>query len=205
MAFEAGQLWFWRVKPNKKPDPVALCTLLDKGNEPADLEELSVADILKALKNRYPSIELNRKLRAGEADIPDEETAIEFVWSKRHFVFTFYGDAEKQMDRIVEVMTKQRVPCYDASYTEKYYSLKNPPRFDTRTPEEEEIDKEVNNVAEEEVAKIKASTADQSEVSRRWQMFLHTGGVNLIYQEAIRRVEARKAKDNKVRKRKRKE
>lgn len=204
MAWEVGHLWFWRVKRTKRADPATICELLQKGNEPADLEELSLAEILKALKKQYPSIELNRKLRAGEVDLPDEEMAIEFCWSKRHFFFTFYGDAEKQMDRVVDLMTKQRVPCYDAD-TEIHYTLKDPPRFDTRTPEEEEIDKEVNKVAAEEVAKIKASTTDQSEVSRRWQVFLHTGGVNLLYQEAIQRIEARTPKNSKGRKSKRKE
>jgi hypothetical protein len=90
MAFEAGRLWFWRVKPRKGADPGALCTALEAGNEPAELEDVPVAAILKALTKQYPSLELSRKRRLGAVDLEDEEMAFELDWSKRHFHFTFF-------------------------------------------------------------------------------------------------------------------
>src|SRR5690349_20700195 len=128
MAFEAGRLWFWRPKPRKRSDPVALCTALEAGREPAELEDVRVAEILKALKEHYPSLELSRKRRLGEVDLEDEEMAFELDWSQQHFHFTFYGYAGKHMDRVVDLMTKQGLPCYDASGG-KMYTVKKPPRF----------------------------------------------------------------------------
>lgn len=185
MAFEVGWLWFWRVKPKKRVNPEALLTALQGADEPAELEDLPVADILKALKNQYPSLELNRKRRAGEVDIEEEEMAFEMCWSKQHFHFTFFGNGEKLMDQVIDLMSSFRLPCYDAG-TNKTYTLKRPPRF-SPSPEEEEYFSEVERIAAEELAKIRAATPDRSEQFKRWHEFLRAGGI-------ARRIQERKKK-----------
>lgn len=189
MALEVGWLWFWRVKPEKKVKPKALFTALQDGKEPAQLEELPVAEILKALKKQYPSFQYNRKVRAGEVDIEEEEMAFELCWSKQHFQFTFFGNAEKHMDRVIDLMASFRLPCYDAGMN-KAYPLERPPRF-SPSPEEDEHWFEVERIAEEEIAKIKAVTPDQKEQSNRWHEFLRAGGAEFLHKEANRRIQER--------------
>lgn len=181
MSLEVGLFWFWRVKPKKKAKSKSLLSALQRAQEPAELEDLPVADILKALKKQYPSFKLNRKVRAGEVDIEEEEMAFEVCWSKRHFQFVFFGNAEKHMDRVIDLMASFRLSCYLPDEN-KTYTLKRPPRF-SPSPEEEEYFSELERVAEEEMAKIRASTSDQQERSRRWHEFLRSGGLKRSIQE----------------------
>lgn len=181
MSLEVGRLWFWRVKPKKKVKPETLFSALERDREPTELEDLPVADILKGLKKLYPSFEVNRKVRAGEVDIEEEEMAFEVCWSNRHFHFVFFGNAEKHMDRIIDLMTSFRLPCYVPDEN-KAYTLKKPPRF-SPSPEEDEYWSEVEKVAKEEMAKIRASTSDPHEQFKRWHEFLRSGSLGRRIQE----------------------
>jgi hypothetical protein len=190
MAVEAGWLWFWRQKRGKKIAAESICRALSEDERVTDLEDLPVEEILTALKKQYPKIKFDRKNRAGEVDIPDEQTAIEPRWSGKHFVFTFYGDAWKQMERVVELMTKFKLPCYDSG-ERKVYTLSKPPRF-TGTPDEEALNAEWENVMLEEAAKIEALASDPREMLKRKKAFVDSGGMERAREEAVRRVNARK-------------
>lgn len=190
MAVEAGRLWFWRLKPRKKADPETLCEQLADNTAPPDLEAIPVKEILAALKKLYPSCSLDRAKQVGEADFPDEEAAFEPRWSSSHFVFTFYGNAWKHMDRVVELMTRLGLPCYVAG-ERRMYTLKNPPRF-TGTADEEAIQSEWEKVMMEESAKIEAAAPNRLEALKRKQAFVESGGVERAREEAIRRLQARK-------------
>src|SRR5687768_8032634 len=104
MGMETGWLSFWRVQVGTKTKPEATYDALQDGKEPGALDDLPVDDILAALTEQYPCFD--PKAEFAEIDIPEEETAIEPRWSKKHFHFTFYGDAFKQMDRVTELMTR---------------------------------------------------------------------------------------------------
>lgn len=190
VAVEAGWLWFWRLKPGKTADPARVCEQLVDDNAPAELETLPAEEVLAALQAHYPTLELDRDTRAGDVDLPDEQTAFELRWSNRHFAFTFYGDAWKQMDCVVDLMTKLSLPCYDFG-ERKMYTTKRPPRF-TGTRDEEAIVKEWERVMMEESAKIEATSPNRLEAVMRKKKWVDSGGMQRAREEAIRRVQARK-------------
>jgi hypothetical protein len=190
VAVEAGWLWFWHLKPRKKSDPEALSEQLADGKVPAELQELPVDEILAALQEQYPSLLLDRDARAGEVDMPEEQTAIEPCWSSKHFVFTFYGDAWKQMDRVVELMTRFGLACYDSG-ERKMYTVQKPPRF-TGTPDQEAIQAEWEKVMREESAKIEAAAPNRLEAVKLKQAWVESGGIKRAREDAIRRVQSRK-------------
>lgn len=194
MSLEVGRLWFWRVKPKKKVKPETLLSALQGPGEAAELEDLPVADILKGLKKQYPSFKLNQNVRAGEVDIQEEEMAFEVCWSNRHFHFVFFGNAEKHMDRVIDLMTRFSLPCYVPDEN-KAYTLKRPPRF-SPSPEEDEYFSEIEKRADEEMAKIRASTSVPNEQVRRWHEFLRAEGVKSLGEQAVRRIQERKKKSS---------
>lgn len=95
------------------------------------------------------------------------------------------------MDRVVAVMTKHGIPCYDSFDTKTSYTVAKPPHF-ALSPEQEEIETELFKLADEKKAKIRASAANEPEVTRRWLKFMGSGGIGRLEDEAIRRIKARK-------------
>ena len=183
-------MWFWRLKRGKKASAESIARALYEDEEVVGLELLPVEEILDALKRQYPKIKLNRKNRAGEVDIPEEQTAIEPRWGTSHFLFTFYGDAWKQMDHVVELMTRFKLACYDA-IERKMHTLKKPPRF-TGTADEEAINAEWEKVMMEERAKIQAAASDPQQMLKKMKAFVESGGIERAREEAVRRITARK-------------
>lgn len=90
-------------------------------------------DILAALRQQYPSFDPQAEF--VEIDIPEVKNAIEPRWSRKHFHFTFYRDAFKQMDRVTELMTRLGLACYAGTKT--LYSVEQPPPSFAGTPEEQ--------------------------------------------------------------------
>jgi hypothetical protein len=190
VASEVGWLWFWVMTAKKKASPTVIRQALIDGRTPDGLQGLAVDEILAALKEHFPSVKLNKKKRLGEFDLPDEQTAFELSWSDKHVAFTFYGDAWKQMDAVVDLMTKSGLACYDYG-GQKMYSVQKPPRF-TGTADEEEIKAEWDKVMMEESNKIEASTSNRLEQLKQKHAFMKSGGMERAREEAVRRVKARK-------------
>jgi len=189
MAIEAGCLWFWRPKRNQAVKPEELCGLLSDHQRPTELHDLPVDDILSALKRQYPALEWNMEARAGEVDIPEEQTAIEPRWSAKHFFFTFYGDARKQMHRVVQLMTKFGLACYDAG-ERKMHTVRKPPRF-VGTVRQEALTAMWDKVMMEEFKKIEDSTPDRREQVKLKKAFVDSGGLKRTREEAARRLNER--------------
>jgi hypothetical protein len=133
MAVEAGSLSFWRVIAGKHPKPAAIYEALQAGEEPDDLEDLDTRKLMAAVRKQYPSAEREEEILV--IDLEDEETGIEVAASKKHVHFDFFGDAFRQMDRVMALMRGFGLACYDAG-EEKLYPPDEPaPRFEM-TPEE---------------------------------------------------------------------
>ena len=172
MGMETGWLWFWRAKPGKAVGPEAAQVALQEGEEPADLEDLPVDDILAALKKQYPGFD--PKGEDVGIDLPEEESAIEPAWSRKHFYFTFYGDPARQMDRVVGLMRPFGLDCYDEGARQLHPSDGPPPNFQG-TPEEraffDALDRTLSKAADDACA----ATDDPQERLKRLNAFLRSG------------------------------
>ncbi len=169
---ETGWLSFWRVKAGEKAKQEATYDALQDGKEPSALDDLPVDEILAAIKQQYPSFD--PKAEFVEIDIPEEETAIEPRWNKKHFHFTFYGDAFKQMDRVTELMTRHGLACYDAG-TKTMYSVDEPPPSFEGTPEEQIFHEAFDTILSEAAAKARATAANPMERLKMLQEFVDSG------------------------------
>lgn len=181
---ETGWLSFWRVKAGKKPKPEATYDALQDGKEPAALDDLPVDDILAALKQQYPSFDPNAEF--VEVDIPEEETAIEPRWNKKHFHFTFYGDAFKQMDRVTELMTRLGLACYDAG-TKTMYSVEQPPPSFEGTPEEQTFYNALDKTLSDAAANARASTTNPQDRLKMLKEFLDSGAAKAALDAEMQR------------------
>ena len=188
MPSEAGWLWFWRLRPGMSVDPENLCERLEDDEEPPELVDLPVEEILAALSAQYPSLDLDRERGFGEVKLPEEDTTIEPRWGKSHFCFAFYGDAWQQMDRVVELMTRFGLPCYEAYHEQKMYTVEDPPRF-AGTPEEEALERDVDEILKEEASKL--DPKDPNWLKSLGNMF-ESGAVERAQDEATQRAKAKK-------------
>lgn len=183
---ETGWLSFWRVKAGKKAKPDATYDALQEGKDPAALEDLPVDDILAALKQQYLSFDPNAEF--VEIDIPDEETAIEPRWSKKHFHYTFYGDAFRQMDRVTKLMTRLGLACYDAG-TKTMYSVEAPPPSFEGTPEDQTFFNALDKTLSKAAADARASTSNPQDRLKQLKGFLDSGAAKEALDEELKRLQ----------------
>lgn len=186
---ETGWLSFWRVKAGKKAKPQATYDALQEGKEPAALEDLPVDDILAAIKRQYPSFD--PKAEFVEIDIPVEEAAIEPRWSKKHFHFTFFGDAFKQMDRVTELMTRLGLACYDAG-TKTMYSIQKPPPSFEGTPDEQMFHDAFDKTFSEAAAKARATAESPQERLMMLKGFLDSGAAKAALDAEMERLQEKR-------------
>lgn len=132
MSFEAGWLWFLKLKTGESAEPGALCEQLVEQIEPEQLADLPTDEILQSLQAKFASLRLNTEEREGEVESSEEDASFRVKWSRKHFIFSFFGDAWPLMDRVVELMTSFGVPCYDGGAL-KMYTVEAPPRFSDDT------------------------------------------------------------------------
>lgn len=191
MGMETGWLSFWRVKAGKKAKPEATYEALQDGKEPSALDDLPVDHVLAALKQQYPSFDPSAEFI--EIDIPEEETAIEPQWNKKHFHFTFYGDAFKQMDRVTEVMTGLGLACYDAG-TKTMYSVEKPPPSFQGTPEEQAFSNALDKTLSTAAAEARAAATDPQDRLRRLKAFVDSGAMQAALEEEMKRSQPKQKK-----------
>ncbi|MBK8268307.1 MAG: hypothetical protein IPK83_08385 [Planctomycetes bacterium] len=94
---------------------------------PEEIEPLPVDAILETLVSEYPDLNLIQKT-IPPSNLKPTTTAISPSNGTHHFRFEFSGDAEREMNRIVSIMSRFNLPCYDASEF-KLYAASNPPEF----------------------------------------------------------------------------
>lgn len=191
MGMETAWLSFWRVKPGKKAKPQATYDALQDGKEPATLDDLPVDDILAAIKKQYPRFD--PKAEFAEIDIPKEQTTIEPRWNKKHFHFTFFGDAFKQMDRVTKLMTRLGLACYDAG-TKTMYSVEQPPPSFQGAPDDQIYDKALDKTLSEAAAKARATATNPQERLKMLKDFIDSGAAKAALDAELQRLKEKKPK-----------
>ena len=174
MAAETGWLSFWRVKAGKRPKPTAVYQALQAGEEPDDLEDLDTRKLMVAVRKQYPSAEREGKVLA--IDLDDEQAGIEVVASKKHVHFDFYGDAFRQMDRVVALMRAFKLACYDAGERKLYPPDKPSPRFEMTPDESSPLDAMFAALGEQ-AEKARSATTDPQERLQMLKSFMDSGAM----------------------------
>jgi len=197
MAAETGWLSFWRVKAGKRPKPTAVYEALRAGEQPDDLEDLDTRKLMAAVRKQYPSAEREGKILAIELD--EEQAGIEVAASKKHVHFDFYGDAFRQMDRVMALMRGFGLACYDASERKLYPPDKPAPRFEM-TPEESAPLDAMFAALGEQADKARAKTDDPQERLKMLKSFMDSGALQREVDERTAKRSARKPAAKKARK-----
>src|SRR4051794_33317118 len=115
-------------------------------------------------------------------------------WDKKHFRFTFYGNGERQMDRVVELMTRFGLACYDAA-TRKMYSVGAPPPSFQGTPEDQSFFDALNTTLSKAAgADARASSARPQERLKQLKAFIDSGAAKAALDEEMKRSQRKKRK-----------
>jgi hypothetical protein len=185
---ETGWLAFWRVKAGQKVDPPATYDALQEGKQPAALEDVPVDDILAEIKRRYPTFDPENEV---EVDIPEEEAAFVPHWDEKHFRFTFYGDPERQMDRVVELMTRFGLACYNAGTRTMYSETEPPPSFQG-TPEEQQRSTALDAAMNDAVRQAHAASSDPKERLKMVTEMMKSGQFKGLLDDQMKQAEGKK-------------
>ena len=199
MAVEAGSLSFWRMKAGKHPKPSALYESLRAGEEPDDLEDLDTRKLLAAVRKQYPSAEREGEILA--IDLDDEQAGFEVASSKKHVHFDFYGDAFRQMDRVVALMRGFGLACYDAGEEKPYPPEKPAPRFEM-TPQESAPLDAMFAALSEQADKARAATNDPQARLKMLKSFMDSGALQREVDQRIKDRPAEKPTAKNTRKKK---
>jgi hypothetical protein len=174
MAVDAGSLSFWRAKAGKRPQPAAVYAALEAGETPGELEDLDPRKVMAALRKQYPSA-----AREGEVlavDLDDEQAGFEVRASKKHVHVDFFGDAFRQMDRVVAMMRGMGLACYDVGAQKLYPPDKPPPQYEMTPAESAPLDA-MFAAMQRHAEQTRAATNDPQERLKMLKSFIDSGAM----------------------------
>jgi hypothetical protein len=173
MAVDAGSLSFSRAKAGKRPKPAAVYAALEAGETPGELEDLDPRKVMAAVRKQYPSA-----AREGEVlavDLDDEQAAFEVRASKKHVHVDFFGDAFRQMDRVVALMRGMGLACYDVG-AQRLYPPDEPPQYEMTSAERAPLDA-MFAAMQRHAEQTRAATNDPQERLKMLKSFIDSGAM----------------------------
>lgn len=117
---------FWRQPAGYNVEPEETYGRLCDGEEPDELIELPVDDILRDLKSILPDFEPSDEfpLAHSKSQEANQDGSVELSWGKKHFRFDLRGEWTEAYNEIVALMARYECPLYDPQ-AEKRYATKD--------------------------------------------------------------------------------
>jgi hypothetical protein len=147
---------------------------LQAGEDPSELDDLDTRGLTVAFRKAYPAAEPEGDVLA--IDLDDEQAGLEVAVGPKHVHVDFFGDAFRQMDRVVALMRAQGLACFDAAERKLYPPDEPAPRFEM-TPEESAPLDAMFDALGKQAEKTRASTADPQERLKMLKEFIDSGAL----------------------------
>jgi hypothetical protein len=158
---------FWADKEGKRSKAQSMYARLCAGEEPADLPDAPVNNVLAALKRKF---RLTFNVEKRLIEFPTG--GFDIIWNRKHFALLGRANSEADqvgLQRIVEVMTKYGLRCYDPQVGIRY-SLSKPPQF-APNPDRQRLRAEREWAFTKYAAEVLSKTSDpgwQTRLTRKW-------------------------------------